>query len=52
LVVSFLGQLAIELAAFHLTAALIHLLAGYAASNLLVGSNSGTRENCKNKTNP
>ncbi len=35
LVVSFLSQLAIELAVLHFTTALVHLLAGYAASDLL-----------------
>jgi hypothetical protein len=50
LVVSFLGQLAVKLATFHLTAALIHLFAGYSASNLLFGSKCGTCDNCKSNT--
>jgi len=51
LVVSFLGQLAIELAVLHLTAALVHRPAGYAASDLLFGAKRGSCEDRKRETN-
>ena len=38
LVVSFLSQFAVELSAFHLTTALVHRLASYAAGHLLFGA--------------
>jgi hypothetical protein len=36
LVVGFLGQRAVELCVFHFTAAFVHLLASYSASDLLL----------------
>ncbi|PYJ17897.1 MAG: hypothetical protein DME94_02595 [Verrucomicrobia bacterium] len=51
LVVGFLGQLAIELAVFHLTAALIQRLASYAASHLLSGAKCAGCEYRKSETN-
>jgi hypothetical protein len=51
LVVSFLGQLAIELAVFHLTTALVQGFAGYAASHLLTGAKCRSCEYRKNEAN-
>jgi hypothetical protein len=51
LVVSFLGQLAIELAALHLTTAFVHCLARDAASRLLSGAKCGRCEDRKSETN-
>jgi hypothetical protein len=51
LVVSFLGQLAVELAALHLTTAPVHRLVRYAASVFLPGAKRASREDRKSETN-
>jgi len=51
LVVSFLGQLAVELAVFHLTTALVHRFACFPASEFLRRAEPGHRKHRKHKTN-